>query len=127
MRRAYHVVVVHREKRRAGTSRTPAISPTANPPPRHTMPVATPPHGTPPRDIASLRYGPPQRDSPATPRQTPAGNSPPYGHSTAMQTKSRMNSAETTQITGWTSFALPLQVFTMQYVMKPPAMPYEIE
>lgn len=48
-------------------------------------------------------------------------------HSTAMQTKSRMNSAETTQITGWTSLALPLQVFTMQYVMKPPAIPYEIE
>ena len=41
----------------------------------------------------------------------------------AMQMKSRMNSAETIQIIGWTSLALPLQVFTMQYVMNPPAMP----
>ena len=40
-----------------------------------------------------------------------------------MHTKSRMNSADTIQMIGCTSLALPFQVFTMQYMMKPPAMP----
>ena len=40
-----------------------------------------------------------------------------------MHTKSMMNSAATIQMIGWTSLALPLQVFTRQYMMKPPAMP----
>lgn len=75
-----------------GESSTAAHHARGDPSPRHTTPRYSIP--------AVWRAGPPQRDSPATPRQTPAGNSPPYGHSTAMQTKSRMNSAETTQITG---------------------------
>ena len=44
-------------------------------------------------------------------------------HRIAMHTKSMMNSAATIQMIGWTSLALPLQVFTRQYMMKPPAMP----
>lgn len=44
-------------------------------------------------------------------------------HSNAMHTKSRMNKAATTQMTAETSLAFFLQVITMQYVMKPPAMP----
>lgn len=56
----------------------PAISPTANPPPRHTMPVAHPPHGTPPRDIASPRHSERGRRN-ATAPQHP-GRHPPAIH-----------------------------------------------
>ena len=56
----------------------PAISRTANPPPRHTMPVARPPHGTPPRDIASPRHSERGRRN-ATAPQHP-GRHPPAIH-----------------------------------------------
>ena len=41
--------------------------------------------------------------------------------------KSRTNRPATPQITGCTLLAFFLQAITTQYMMKPPAMPYEIE
>ena len=42
---------------------------------------------------------------------------------TALRMKSRTNRTATVQMTGCTWFAFFLQVITMQYMMKPPAMP----
>lgn len=68
---------------------------------------------------------PPIQKAPPSPREL--GTIPECYARNAIRMKSRTNRPATTQITGCTLFAFFLQVITTQYMMKPPAMPYEIE
>ncbi len=83
---------------------------------RHSRNTPRTPHSTRRTPIASIQQWP-------APQGAGHDSHNAMHHSNAMHTKSRMNKAATTQMTAETSLAFFLQVITMQYVMKPPAMP----
>lgn len=96
-----------------------------NPPCGYGTPLTTSLAGSssnPPRDTAGPRTEEPMR-GPIMNREDGLRHQREIRYRIAMHTKSRMNSTETIHRIGCTCLALPLQVITMQYMMKPPAMP----